>query len=80
MGTKHAVANRILELCEQHGLTVNALADKSGISPSTLYSILKQKSNNPGIITLKKICDGLEISLADFFRSHQFDGIEQELE
>lgn len=79
MGTKRAVANRILELCEQYGLTVNALADKSGISPSTVYSILNQKSKNPGIITIKKICDGLELSLADFFKSHLFDGIEPEI-
>lgn len=79
MGTKRAVANRILELCDQYGLTVNALADKSGISPSTVYSILNQKSKNPGIITIKKICDGLELSLADFFESHLFDGIEPEI-
>ncbi|NLM85973.1 MAG: helix-turn-helix transcriptional regulator [Clostridiales bacterium] len=79
MGTKRAVANRIHELCEQHGLTINALADNSGISPSTVYSILNQKSKNPGIITIKKICDGLDITLADFFESKHFDGIEQEI-
>lgn len=79
MGTKRAVANRILELCKQYSLTINALADRSGIAPSTVYSILNQKSKNPGIVTIKKICDGLEISLAEFFESHHFDGIEQEI-
>lgn len=79
MDTKQAVASRIIELCEKHGLTINALADKSGISPSTLYSMLNNKSRNPGIITIKKICDGLDITLVEFFDSEYFDGIEQEI-
>ena len=80
MDTKQAVASRIIELCEMHGLTINALADKSGISPSTLYSMLNNKSRNPGIITIKKICDGLDITLVEFFDSPFFDDIEQEIQ
>lgn len=80
MNTKQAVANRIIELCEQQGITINALADKSGISPSTIYSMLNNKSSNPGIITIKKICDGLDITLVEFFHSTFFDAVEQEIE
>lgn len=79
MDTKQAIANRIVELCKKHGLTINALAEKSGISPSTLYSILNNKSRNPGIITIKKICDGLDITLIEFFDSEYFEAIEQEI-
>lgn len=79
MNTKEAVAARILELCDERDIAVNALATSSGISPSTLYSMLNEKSQNPGIVTIKKICDGLEISIREFFDSDLFDGIEQEI-
>ena len=51
----------------------------SGISPSTLYSVLNEKSQNPGIVTIKKLCDGLDISLREFFNTDIFDDIEQEI-
>ena len=51
----------------------------AGISPSTLYSVLNEKSQNPGIVTIKKLCDGLEISLREFFDADIFDDIEQEI-
>ena len=79
MNTKNAVANRIIELCNQKNIAINALANISGISPSTLYSVLNEKSQNPGIVTIKKLCDGLGISLRDFFNSDLFDEIEQEI-
>ena len=79
MNTKEAVAARILELCDERNITVNALATNSGISPSTLYSMLNEKSQNPGIISIKKLCDGLEISIREFFDSDFFDGLEQEI-
>ena len=63
LNTKEAVAKRILELCEERHMTVNALATMSGVSPSTIYSMLNEKSKNPGVVSLKKICDGLEISI-----------------
>ncbi|MEE1002226.1 MAG: helix-turn-helix transcriptional regulator [Acutalibacteraceae bacterium] len=79
MNTKNAVSNRIIELCNQKNIAINALANMSGISPSTLYSVLNEKSQNPGIVTIKKLCDGLDISLREFFNTDIFDDIEQEI-
>lgn len=79
MNTKNAVANRIIELCNQKNIAINALANMAGISPSTLYSVLNEKSQNPGIVTIKKLCDGLEISLREFFDADIFDDLEQEI-
>lgn len=79
MNTKKAVADRIIELCNQRNIAINALANMSGISPSTLYSVLNEKSQNPGIVTIKKLCDGLDISLREFFDDDVFDDIEQEI-
>ncbi len=79
MNAKEAVAIRILELCDERDMTVNCLANLSGMSPSTIYSMLNQKSKNPGVVSLKKICDGFEITLRDFFDSDIFDSLEQEI-
>ena len=70
MNTKNAVANRIIQLCNEKNIAINALANISGISPSTLYSVLNEKSQNPGIVTIKKLCDGLDISLRDIQMLH----------
>lgn len=80
MRTKEAVAARIIELCNQRKIAVNALANISGVSPSTIYSMLNQKSKNPGVVSIKKICDGLDISVREFFDSDLFDDKEQEIE
>lgn len=79
MTTKEAVAKRIKQLCVEHNLAINTLANVSGVAPSTAYSILSEKSQNPGIVTLKKLCDGLDISLHTFFNSKLFDNLEQEI-
>ena len=79
MNTKQAIANRILALCEERRFAINELANISGISPSTVYSILNEKSQNPGAITIKKLCDGLEITLGEFFSTPEFDALEQEI-
>ncbi|MBO5401936.1 MAG: helix-turn-helix transcriptional regulator [Clostridia bacterium] len=79
MRTKEAIANRILQLCEERNIAVNELANISGVSPSTVYSILNEKSQNPGAITIKKLCDGLEITLGEFFGTPEFDALEQEI-
>ena len=79
MNTNNAVADRIIELCNQKNIAINALANMAGISPSTLYSVLNEKSQNPGIVTIKKLCDGLEISLREFFDADIFEDIEQEI-
>lgn len=77
---KEAVEKRILELCQERNIAVNTLANMAGIPPSTVYSMLNSKSQNPGIVSLKKICDGLEISIRDFFNSEIFDDLEQEIQ
>lgn len=79
MKTKEAVAKRILDLCEDRGMAINALATASGVSPSTIYSMLNEKSKNPGIVSLKKLCDGLDITIREFFDCDLFDNIEQEI-
>lgn len=79
MNTKEAVAKRIIELCAERNIATNALANNSGVSPSTVYSMLNEKSQNPGVVSLKKLCDGLDITLREFFDSPIFDNIEQEV-
>ena len=79
MNTKKAVAERIIQLCKERNIAINALANISGIAPSTVYSMLNEKSQNPGIVSIKKLCDGLEIGLREFFDSELFDGLEQEI-
>jgi len=80
MDAKKAVAQRIQELCGKNDMAINALAHLSGISPSTIYSMINTKSMNPGVVTLKKVCDGLDISLRDFFDCELFDDLEQEIQ
>lgn len=79
MNTYEAVLFRIKELCELNDLTINGLSYKPGLSQSTLKSITNGESTSPGIVTLKKICDGLDISLYDFFDTDYFRNLEQEL-
>ena len=79
MRTKEAVAQRILELCRERNIAVNALANISGVSPSTIYSMLNQKSQNPGVVSIKKVCDGFDITVREFFDSPLFDETEQEI-
>ena len=79
MRTKEAVAQRILELCRERNIAVNALANISGVSPSTIYSMLNQKSQNPGVVSIKKLCDGFEITVRQFFDSPMFDETEKEI-
>lgn len=79
MTVKEAVTRRILELCHQKDISVNALAMSSGVSPSTVYSMLNQKSMNPGVVSIKKLCDGMDITVRQFFDSELFDDLEQEI-
>lgn len=72
MKTNEAISQRILELCEERDITPNKLGTISGLDPSTITSIFYGKSKNPGILTIKTICDGLDISLYDFFNSPIF--------
>ena len=70
---RKAVAKRLLELMEQKNLTLNGLARLSAVPPSTLKNIIYGKSNNPGVVTLKLLCDGMEISIIEFFNSPIFE-------
>ena len=79
MDTYTTVKNRILYLCEEKRITINKLASESGVAPSTIKNILYGKSKNPGIVTLKMLCDGLEISLIEFFDTSEFKNLEQEI-
>ena len=79
MNAKQAVAQRIIDLCTEYEIAVNSLANQAGISPSTIYSMLNEKSQNPGVVSLQKICDGLGITLREFFDDDVFDDIEQEI-
>ena len=79
MLVKEAVEKRIVELCSERGIAINNLANISGVSPSTVYSILNEKSKNPGVCSIKKMCDGLDITIREFFDSDLFDNLEQEI-
>lgn len=80
MNAKQAVARRIQALCSERDLAVNALANLCGVPPSTIYSMLNEKSKNPGIISIQKICDGLNISVREFFNDPLFDDLEPIIE
>ena len=79
MNISEAVSARILELCKQYNITVNKLSTISGVTQSTVNDIVNKKARNIGIVTIKKLCDGLEISITDFFDTPTFRELEQEL-
>lgn len=79
MDTITAVKNRILQLCGQREITINKLASISALPPSSIKNILYGKSHNPKLITIKMLCDGLGITLGEFFSTPEFDALEQEL-
>lgn len=79
MDTREAIANRIRQLCKQRGITPNGLSNLSAVSQATVKSILNGESKNPGAVTIKKLCDGLDITLGEFFSTPEFDALEQEI-
>lgn len=79
MDTREAIVFRIKQLCKERGITPNGLSNLAGVSQATVKSILNGESNNPGTITIKKLCDGLEITLGEFFSTPEFDELEQEI-
>lgn len=79
MDLKEAIAGRIKELCAEKQLNASSLAYLCGMDRSTIYSIRGVKSKSPEVATIKKICDGLEITLGQFFSSPLFDALEQEI-
>ncbi|MDD6483909.1 MAG: helix-turn-helix transcriptional regulator [Clostridiales bacterium] len=79
MTVGEATAKRIIGLCEQYKITPNKLSTISGITQSTINNIINTGSKNPTVSTIKKICDGLEITLAEFFDDELFASLEQEV-
>ncbi len=79
MDTCEAIANRISQLCKERGITPNGLSNISAVPQATIKSILNGESLNPGIVTIKKLCDGFEITLGEFFATAEFDSLEQEI-
>ncbi len=79
MTTVDAVRDRILRLCEEHNMTINRLASVCALPPSSIKNILYGKSRNPKLMTIKLICDGLGITLGEFFSTEEFDALEQEI-
>lgn len=79
MNTREAIIDRIYTLCKERSITPNALANLAGLPQSTLKSILNGESCNPGVITIKILCDAFEITLAEFFNTKSFNGLEQEI-
>lgn len=80
MTVKDAVVNRFLQLCSARNIRPNELAVLSGVTPSTVYSMLDSRRQNISITTIKKLCDGLEITLGEFFSTPEFDALEQEIQ
>ena len=79
MDTVNVVRNRILYLCGEKEISINKLATLSALPPSSIKNILYGKSHNPKLLTIKMICDGLGITLGDFFSTDEFDALEQEI-
>lgn len=79
MDTQKAIAERILQLCKERGWTPNALSYIAAVPQATIKSILNGESKNPGTVTIKKLCDGFEITLGEFFSTDLFDELEQEI-
>lgn len=79
MAVKDAVVERFEDLCSEKNIKMNELANRSGITPSTVYSMLDASRREIGITTIKKLCDGLGITLGEFFSTEEFDALEQEI-
>ena len=80
MAVKDAVVLRFQQLCAQRKIRLNELATRSGVTPSTVYSMMDSSRRDLSIITIKKLCDGLEITLGEFFSTPEFDALEQEIQ
>lgn len=79
MSVKDTVVNRFKELCNERNIKINELANISGVTPSTAYSMMDDSRRDISIATIKKFCDGLDITLGEFFSTPDFDNLEQEI-
>lgn len=76
---KEAVVARFLQICRERGIRPNELANLSGVTPSTVYSMLDPRRKDISIVTIKKLCDGLDMTIGTFFSTREFDNLEQEI-
>ena len=79
MSVKDAVVIRFKQICSERDIKINELAVLSGVTPSTAYSMMDASRRDVSIVTIKKFCDGLDISLGEFFDAEPFDILEQEI-
>ena len=79
MSVKDAVSERFRVLCQERNMKINELANLSGVTPSTAYSMMDETRRDVSIVTIKKFCDGLDITLGEFFSAPVFDNLEQEM-
>ena len=79
MDTYTAVKNRLLTLLGERKMSIHKLAMESAVAPSSIKNILYGKSKNPGIVTLKMLCDGFGITITEFFDTEAFKCLEQEI-
>ncbi len=79
MSVKDAVSERFRALCQERNMKINELANLSGVTPSTAYSMMDETRRDVSIVTIKKFCDGLDMTLGEFFSTPEFDNLEQEI-
>lgn len=79
MTVKDAVVQRFQQICNQKDIKTNELANLAGVTPSTVYSMMDGNRRDLSIITIKKLCDGLDMTLGEFFSTPEFDALEQEI-
>ena len=80
MAVKDMVVQRFQILCQERGIKLNELATLAGITPSTVYSMMDERRRDVSIVTIKKLCDGLDITLGAFFSTPEFESLEQEIQ
>ena len=80
MGVKDAVTARFASICRQRNMKYNELAVRAGVTPSTVYSMMDAKRRDVSIVTIKILCDGLDMSLEEFFSGPEFAALEQEIQ
>lgn len=76
---KDAIVMRLKNICKEKNICFNDLAVRSGVTPSTVYSLMKEERRDLSVITLKKLCDGLDMTITDFFEDDIFRTLEQEI-
>lgn len=80
MKSREAIVIRLETLCVQRGVNASKLAYGAGVHPSTVKSIINGDSKNPGVVTIKKLCDALDVTISEFFVDGVFQTLEQEIE